>query len=438
MRSITSLIVLFVVSCLAFIADATSTTGHRVLVLLDSLSDKDNYTQFWQQLQGRGFDLVFKSADDPTTSLYYFGEQIFSHIIHFAPKSNLASHPQLNNVQLVNYVQKGGNMLIAVSSDVDDNVRALVSEFDIEVETEKVFDHTQFVEEHDLIATTNVIAPASVIEKKHMEAPILYSGVGLTVGNNPFSTAILNAERDAFVAESYQKGADTSHPVTLVGALQARNSARVTVVGSLDIFSDKLISSSVNIDSDHIFGKSGNEDFINHLSQWTFQEKGVLKIVGHYHHKENETEQRSWYRLKDDIVYTIDIAEYKDGQWVPFKANDIQLEVIMLDPYIRTTLKQVQNEDTVGRFEAHIKLPDVYGVFTFKVNYKRPGLTYLLAEDQVSIRPFRHNEYPRFLTAAYPYYTATGSMMIGFIVFSIVWLSTWGGSDLKKKNTKDS
>lgn len=52
MRSITSLIVLFVVSCLAFIADATSTTGHRVLVLLDSLSDKDNYTQFWQQLQG--------------------------------------------------------------------------------------------------------------------------------------------------------------------------------------------------------------------------------------------------------------------------------------------------------------------------------------------------------------------------------------------------
>lgn len=166
--------------------------------------------------------------------------------------TDLASHPQLNNVQLVNYVQKGGNMLIAVSSDVDDNVRALVSEFDIEVETEKVFDHTQFVEEHDLIATTNVIAPASVIEKKHMEAPILYSGVGLTVGNNPFSTAILNAERDAFVAESYQKGADTSHPVTLVGALQARNSARVTVVGSLDIFSDKLISSSVNIDSDHM------------------------------------------------------------------------------------------------------------------------------------------------------------------------------------------
>lgn len=100
----------------------------------------------------------------------------------------------------------------------------------------------------------------------------------------------------------------------------------------------------------------------------------------------------------------------------------------MLDPYIRTTLKQVPTQgESYGRFEANLRLPDVYGVFTFKVNYKRTGLTYILAEDQVSIRPFRHNEYPRFLTAAYPYYASTGSMIVGFIVFSAVWLSTWGG-----------
>lgn len=100
----------------------------------------------------------------------------------------------------------------------------------------------------------------------------------------------------------------------------------------------------------------------------------------------------------------------------------------MLDPYIRTTLKQVPVQSgSFGRFEANIRLPDRYGVFTFKVNYKRSGLTYILAEDQVSIRPLRHNEYPRFLTAAYPYYASTGSMIVGFLVFSTVWLSTWGG-----------
>jgi oligosaccharyltransferase complex subunit beta len=107
----------------------------------------------------------------------------------------------------------------------------------------------------------------------------------------------------------------------------------------------------------------------------------------------------------------------------------------MLDPYIRTTLKQAPSSSSFGRFQANVRLPDVYGVFTLKVNYKRAGLSYILAEDQVSIRPFRHNEYPRFLTAAYPYYASTYSMIVGFLVFSAVWLSTWGGKSTTTTTT---
>lgn len=35
------------------VVDAKSATGSRVLVLLDSLAEKDAYSQFWQQLEGR-------------------------------------------------------------------------------------------------------------------------------------------------------------------------------------------------------------------------------------------------------------------------------------------------------------------------------------------------------------------------------------------------
>lgn len=35
----------------------------------------------------REFQLVFKNADDPSTALLYFGESLYNHIIHFAPKS---------------------------------------------------------------------------------------------------------------------------------------------------------------------------------------------------------------------------------------------------------------------------------------------------------------------------------------------------------------
>lgn len=48
--------------------------------------------------------------------------------------------------------------------------------------------------------------------------------------------------------------------------------------------------------------QSGNAAFVDELVKWTFQEKSVLKVVSHYHHKANETEQQSAYRIKDDIV----------------------------------------------------------------------------------------------------------------------------------------
>lgn len=422
-----------VVSCvtlLSSLVEAKSSTGDRVLVLLDSLAEKDLYTQFWHQLEEREFQLVFKPADDPSISLHYFGETLFNHIIHFAPKAQkLSQHAALNNVQLVQYVKKGGNILAATGANASDNMRALAAEFDIELDTDRVFDHTHFDnDDHGLIVTDEFVAPSAIIDGKSINAPVLYSGTGLTVGQLPLSTAILNAESDAFVADEYTKRAASADTVSLVGALQSRNNARVTFVGSLDLFSDKLISSSIKVGSAKTYGKSGNEDFIAQLTEWTFQEKGVLRVVGHSHHKANETEQLDWYRVKDDIVYDVDIEEYRNNKWVPFEADDVQLEVIMLDPYIRTTLKQVPTQGkSYGRFEANLRLPDVYGVFTFKVNYKRTGLTYILAEDQVSIRPFRHNEYPRFLTAAYPYYASTASMIVGFIVFSAVWLSTWGG-----------
>lgn len=44
-----------VVSCvtlLSSLVEAKSSTGDRVLVLLDSLAEKDLYTQFWHQLEG--------------------------------------------------------------------------------------------------------------------------------------------------------------------------------------------------------------------------------------------------------------------------------------------------------------------------------------------------------------------------------------------------
>jgi len=45
------------------------------------------------------------------------------------------------------------------------------------------------------------------------------------------------------------------------------------------------------------------------------------------------------YRIKDDIVVELDVEEKNpDGSFRPFKADDIQLEFIRLDPYHRLFL----------------------------------------------------------------------------------------------------
>ena len=106
----------------------------------------------------------------------------------------------------------------------------------------------------------------------------------------------------------------------------------------------------------------------------------------------------------------------------------------MLDPYIRTTLNPLPTLPTQNarKLVTQLKLPDVYGVFTFKVNYKRSGYTYIEDRTTIAIRPFRHNEYPRLLSAAYPYYVGTGSMIMGWLVFVIVWLFNQDKKRLEK------
>lgn len=73
-------------------------------------------------------------------------------------------------------------------------------------------------------------------------------------------------------------------------------------------------------------------------------------------------------------------------------------------------------------YEARFKIPDVYGVYQFKVEYDRVGYTRLFNTLQVSVRPLQHTQYERFITSAYPYYTGAFSMMLGVFVFSFVFL----------------
>jgi oligosaccharyltransferase complex subunit beta len=277
---------------------------------------------------------------------------------------------------------------------------------------------------------TTIVVPSSqllsaelIVGAKDKLAPVLFKGVALvTDSSNKLRLELLTAGTTAysFNPESPINEYPTAvgKSTILIGALQARNNARVVITGSLDLFSDAYINANV-----HKFGnaikptKSGNYELVVSLSQWVFQERGVLRVKSVTHHKVGEKKPPREYTILDEVEYTIEIDELRDGKWVPFKGADVQLEFVRIDPFVRTTLK-----NNNGKLYTVFKLPDVYGVFKFLVDYRRVGYTHLYDVQQVSVRPLEHTQYERFIRSAYPYYASAFSMMFGVVIFSCIFL----------------
>ncbi|KIS67127.1 dolichyl-diphosphooligosaccharide-protein glycotransferase [Mycosarcoma maydis] len=252
-------------------------------------------------------------------------------------------------------------------------------------------------------------------------------------------------------------GSGSTHAlVSLVSGFQlASNSARAVFVGSTEMLSDAFFSDASS--------GSVNQLVVADLTAWTFQEKGVLKLIGTHHHRvksgatdtrqdyEETQEANKMYRINDHVYYSVDVAEH-DAQlgWIGASNQlDLQVSFKMLDPYITAHLAPVDvdstNSSCVGfnstgaspaftRFATTFQLPDRHGVFSFILDFKRTGLSFLHAKDTAPLRPFNHDEYPRFLSSSWPYITGAFSTVTGFLVFCALWLTIRDHPGPAKKN----
>ncbi|VDL20211.1 unnamed protein product [Hymenolepis diminuta] len=414
---------------LALVCVKSSPDDKNVLVLIENIVVRDTHSRFFKSLTDRNYQLTYKYADDSSLNLKQFGEYSFQHIIIFAP-STREFGGYVNVKALTDFVDWGGNILVAGSPEVGEAVRDFASECGIEFDylNSYVIDHYNYDEmdygEHTLVVVNPEDAIKVPVITGDFKNPILYRGVSITSDpTNPLLIKILQGS-----AKSYShnpKAPITQYPTAvgkntqLVSALQARNNARVVFTGSIEMFSDAFYESPVvNKVTNQRFKHSSNAEFADHLLRWTFQESGVLRVANVTHHKVGESFPRREYTITDEIVYKIDI-EVKDenGVWRDYVAKDVQLELVRIDPFIRRYLEHKDHT-----YEMKMKLPDVYGVFKLVVDYNRVGYTSIFSATQISVRPFTHTQYERFITSAYPYYASAISMMIGVFFLSFVYL----------------
>lgn len=434
------------VACLVLVgglaaAPFAAAANVKTLVLVDDLNTQNTHDIFFASLRARGHALVFSHAYASRYELESFGEYHFDNLILFAPTA-IDFGTTITKANIIAFIDSGRNVLVAASSTTTPFIREIANECGVDFDEpySSVIDHTMYdlsdtQGEHTLVASDVWTENKVILGETGPSAPVLFRGIGHASRED--STLVYNILTGAASAYSHAAGSAVSEypqsaaeSTLLVSVMQARNSARVVFAGSLDMFSDALFVSPVHVaGTGKKHARSGNQEFCVEVSKWLFQERGVLKAENLLHRKVGDTTvtrvdgavvNPGAYRVKDEIEVSVEIKEYDvvADEWRAFTGDDVQLELFMIDPYIRTTLQH----DSKGTYFTSFRVPDVYGIYKFKLHYQSSGYSELLLEQQVSVHPFKHDAYPRFLIVAYPYYCSALTLMAAFLLFGVVFL----------------
>ena len=236
--------------------------------------------------------------------------------------------PNLTPNILLQFINAKGNILLALTSGTTAPTAlvSLLSELDISLPDERTglvvdhfnYDATSASDHHDVVLlpapaalrpdVKNLFGPATPVD----ELLAFPRGVGQTLGNGPLLAPIVRAPRTAYsynpkeqgevVDELFAAGAQLS----LVSAVQARNSARFVVVGSAEMLSDKWFDAKVKKAGGAKAVGTYNREFAKKVSGWTFQETGVLRVNWVEHHLNEQgaanASNPKIYRIKNDVV----------------------------------------------------------------------------------------------------------------------------------------
>jgi len=424
MKIIVSLLILFVI-CTWAREGTDAPTGRKILVVVENLNIKSTHSLFFKFLEEKSYQLKFATTEEPIEFQKY-GKWVYDHLILFTPSADEINGLKADKIS--EFVDDGHSVLVAVDSTVGHLIREFASECNVEFDAAEtsVLDHFHYDETDSQGPHTLLVVDqphdVEVLNGKDNKNPILFRGIGADmVEDSILVYPLLSGYQSTYshnptsvVKDTHVVGRKTS----LVTALQARNNARVIFSGSIEMFGDKFFTAKAHKHGSKEFFPSGNAKFCEEITLWAFQERGILRYSNITHHKVGETHESETYTVNDEIVYSIVIEEWNGRRWIPYIADDVQIEYSMLDPYIRSALKPNQK----GVYTVQTKLPDVYGVFTFRVDYVKKGYGFFTAISRVPVRPYRHNQFERFIDAAFPYYVASFSMLAGLFLFSWVFL----------------
>lgn len=279
-------------------------------------------------LPEREFKITYETPKSDSLTLFNLGERTYDHVL-FLPVRTKGLGPNLTPKTLHDFVNAKGNILLALSANTTTptSLVALLSELDITLPTDRnslVVDHfnydiTSATDKHDVLLLPAPKPTRAGIKDFFSEGAgtkliAFPRGVGAVLGNGQLLNPILRAPRTAYSYNPKEQaeavnGDDlfaAGQQLSLVSTMQARNNARVTVLGSAEMLQDKWFDASVTKLDGQPVVQTFNREFAKRVSGWTFQEIGVLKVNWVEHHLEEEgapnDSNPEMYRVKNNVV----------------------------------------------------------------------------------------------------------------------------------------
>lgn len=382
-------IILFFVSSLNSVSKAAGDNNNKqnTLIIVDKPNEfKQSHSVLIKTIEDLSQTVHLKAADSSSFKLEKYGEYLYHNVLVLCTRGSGVK-------DILEFIDAGRNVFIAGTSSQTGFLSDLIKQvgFEFTSKRERNFKNTKLNHAFHIVGS----------ESDYPNFDFSYTGTELKMVKSDLTIEILT--NNAPVDDIRANPSSDYLTSVLIGCMQARNNARVVVSGSLEFFSDKALSGA-------------NKVLTTELLRWLLKQKALLRHSEVNYRKLNG--EKSDIAIMDDVEYSIKIEHYDNGKWIPYTSDDVQLEFVRIDPFVRQTMQRKSD----GTYLAQFKVPDVYGVFKFQVDYKKEGLTYLFSSTQVPVRPLRHNEYERYIYSAYPYYLSAFLMIIYLYIFTFVYL----------------
>ena len=253
--------------------------------------------------------------DDAITFAEY-GEFLYETVFIVAPKYAFKAPTK---DELRDFIAAGHNVVFVTSPVYTDKVAAFLKAFHL-TPTEKGLLLTH---EREMVNDTTLVRTPAVDVPLFPKAPVVYRGIALDTHGIRAFVPIVQAPAGARLAhEGSAQRLLATH--ALVVGFEGLTNGRLVVSGSADMFNDTLLPH--------------NRAVVEALVAWATHEAGRLemenvrveKVAGAV-----DVEQEGMMFVNDTLRVTFDLWTSERGARVPYDADDVLVELRLVDPVTR-------------------------------------------------------------------------------------------------------